>query len=44
VGYKEPSHFIREYRKLFGRPPIRDIKGLGPVAERRTPRVRSRGG
>jgi AraC-like DNA-binding protein len=28
VGYESPSQFSREYRRLFGRPPIRDIKTL----------------
>ena len=28
VGYESPSQFNREYRRLFGRPPIRDIKAL----------------
>lgn len=26
VGYRSPSQFIREYRRLFGMPPIRDVK------------------
>jgi len=25
VGYESPSHFSREYRRLFGRPPGRDL-------------------
>jgi AraC-like DNA-binding protein len=28
VGYENPSHFSREYRKQFGAPPQRDIAGL----------------
>jgi AraC-like DNA-binding protein len=28
VGYESPSQFNREYRRLFGQPPMRDIKGL----------------
>jgi AraC-like DNA-binding protein len=28
VGYESPSQFSREYVRLFGRPPIRDIKTL----------------
>ena len=28
VGYESPSQFNREYRRVFGRPPIRDIKAL----------------
>lgn len=27
VGYESPSQFSREYSRLFGAPPIRDIKG-----------------
>ncbi len=28
VGYDDPSHFSREYKKLFGAPPQRDIASL----------------
>jgi AraC-like DNA-binding protein len=28
VGYESPSQFSREYSRLFGSPPIRDIKNL----------------
>jgi AraC-like DNA-binding protein len=28
VGYESPSQFNREYRRFFGQPPMRDIKGL----------------
>ncbi|MBP1626060.1 MAG: AraC family transcriptional regulator [Holophagaceae bacterium] len=28
VGYESPSHFSREYSRLFGMPPRRDIEGL----------------
>jgi AraC-like DNA-binding protein len=28
VGYESPSQFSREYSRLFGAPPLRDIKGL----------------
>lgn len=28
VGYESPSQFSREYSRLFGAPPIRDIKNL----------------
>ena len=28
VGYDDPSHFNREYKSLFGVPPIRDIQRL----------------
>ena len=26
VGYESPSQFSREYSRLFGAPPLRDIK------------------
>jgi len=29
VGYESPSQFTREYRRLFGAPPYRDITRLG---------------
>ena len=28
VGYEDPSHFSREYKKQFGSPPQRDIAKL----------------
>ena len=28
VGYEDPSYFSREYKKLFGAPPQRDIAAL----------------
>lgn len=28
VGYDSPSQFSREYRRLFGAPPLRDIEIL----------------
>ena len=28
VGYESPSQFSREYRRLFGNPPARDIARL----------------
>ena len=35
VGYESPSQFNREYSRLFGQPPIRDIRGLRSPAARR---------
>lgn len=32
VGYESPSQFSREYSRLFGAPPLRDIKNLQQVA------------
>lgn len=34
VGYESPSQFSREYHRLFGAPPLRDIKGLRQVPSR----------
>lgn len=31
VGYESPSQFSREYTRLFGSPPKRDISGLRPT-------------
>ncbi len=28
VGYDDPSHFSREYKRLFGEPPMRDVERL----------------
>ncbi len=28
VGYDDPSHFNREYKRLFGAPPMRDVERL----------------
>ena len=28
VGYQDASHFNREYRSLFGVPPMRDVQRL----------------
>jgi AraC-like DNA-binding protein len=28
VGYEDPSHFSREYKRLFGEPPARDVERL----------------
>ncbi len=41
VGYESPSQFSREYNRLFGAPPLRDIQNLRQTAVdegRRTPR------
>jgi AraC-like DNA-binding protein len=32
VGYKSPSQFSREYRRVFGAPPLRDITSLRHMA------------
>jgi AraC-like DNA-binding protein len=39
VGYGDPSHFSREYRRLFGAPPRRDVERLRAAAGRREPAV-----
>ena len=33
VGYESPSQFSREYRRLFGNPPLRDIERLRSARE-----------
>lgn len=35
VGYHDASHFNREYKSLFGVPPIRDVQRLREVAQDR---------
>ena len=32
VGYNDPSHFSREYKRLFGLPPLRDVEQLRDAA------------
>jgi AraC-like DNA-binding protein len=32
VGYESPSQFSREYSRMFGAPPSRDIKDLGQIS------------
>jgi AraC-like DNA-binding protein len=32
VGYRDPSHFTREYKRLFGEPPRRDVERSQEVA------------
>ena len=32
VGYGDASHFTREYKRLFGAPPVRDVEGLREAA------------
>jgi AraC-like DNA-binding protein len=34
VGYESPSQFNREYNRMFGAPPLRDISGLRQMAVR----------
>jgi AraC-like DNA-binding protein len=34
VGYDDPSHFSREYKRHFGQPPMRDVERLRGVAVR----------
>jgi AraC-like DNA-binding protein len=32
VGYSDASHFTREYKRLFGEPPMRDVERLREAA------------
>ncbi len=32
VGYESPSQFSREYNRLFGAPPLRDVSNLRQLA------------
>jgi methylphosphotriester-DNA--protein-cysteine methyltransferase len=32
VGYDDASHFTREYKRVFGEPPLRDVQRLRGVA------------
>lgn len=32
VGYEDPSHFSREYKRFFGNPPMRDVEQLRNAA------------
>ena len=32
VGYGDASHFTREYKRLFGAPPMRDVERLRETA------------
>ena len=36
VGYEDASHFSREYKRHFGKPPIRDIERLRELASARS--------
>ena len=36
VGYRDASHFNREYKSYFGAPPIRDVQRLRGSAPRST--------
>ena len=41
VGYDDPSHFSREYKRAFGEPPMRDVERLrGLAASRLDPPAR----
>lgn len=33
VGYNDPSHFSRDYKRLFGLPPLTDVERLQAAAE-----------
>jgi AraC-like DNA-binding protein len=44
VGYDDPAHFSREYKSLFGLPPMRDVERLREAASTRILQVVARGG
>ena len=37
VGYNDASHFNREYKRLFGKPPMRDVERLREAAQESVP-------
>jgi AraC-like DNA-binding protein len=37
VGYDDASHFNREYKRLFGAPPMRDVERLRGAATQKSP-------
>jgi len=39
VGYDSPSQFSREYRRMFGRPPVQDVSGLRQASLNSAPMV-----
>jgi AraC-like DNA-binding protein len=43
VGYDDAAHFNREYKSLFGLPPVRDVERLRQAASRSTLREAARG-
>jgi AraC-like DNA-binding protein len=40
VGYNDPAYFSRDYKRLFGEPPLRDIARLRSSFEKRAATVR----
>jgi len=42
VGYDDPSHFSREYKRVFGSPPMRDVERLRGAAASRLDLAASR--
>lgn len=32
VGYEDPSHFSRDYKRLFGEPPVRHVERIRSAA------------
>jgi AraC-like DNA-binding protein len=43
VGYDDAAHFNREYKSLFGQPPMRDVERLREAASRSALREAARG-
>jgi AraC-like DNA-binding protein len=43
VGYDDAAHFNREYKSVFGLPPVRDVERLRQATSRSTLREAARG-
>lgn len=41
AGYRDASHFTREYKRLFGMPPMREVERLREASTESTERYRA---
>lgn len=41
AGYRDASHFTREYKRLFGMPPMREVERLREAATESAERYRA---
>ena len=41
AGYRDQSHFTREYKRLFGMPPMREVERLREASTESTERYRA---